>query len=96
MATFDLTALTREPVIQLLTAGASDQTAVEEGGHGLFTRSFLKGLEGWADRDGQGLTLAKLAAYVQADVPKKSGGRQTPQYAKLDGEGEFLFSPPRG
>lgn len=92
---FDLTALTKEPVVQLLTAGTGDQKAIEEGGHGIFTRSLLKGLEGWADRDGSGLTALKLAVYVQERVVTESQNRQTPQYAKLDGEGEFLFLPPQ-
>jgi class 3 adenylate cyclase len=91
----DLDVLTREPVVQLLTAGTGDQKAVEDGGHGIFTRHFLKGIDGWADRDGTGLTALKLAVYVQERVVADSSSRQTPQYAKLDGEGEFLFLPPQ-
>ena len=91
----DLTALTQEPVVQLLTAGTGNQKAVEEGGHGIFTRSFLKGLEGFADPAGSGLTALKLADYILQRVLEKSENRQTPQYAKLDGEGEFLFLPPQ-
>ncbi len=94
--TADLRALTQEPVVQLLTAGTSDQKAIEEGGHGIFTRNLLKGLEGWADRDGSGLTALKLAGYVLERVMADSDNRQTPQYVKLDGEGEFLFSPASG
>ncbi len=94
-AEMDLTALTEEPVVQLLTAGAGNQKAVEEGGHGIFTRSFLKGLEGFADPGGSGLTALKLADYIQRRVVAESENRQTPQYAKLDGEGEFLFLPPQ-
>ena len=91
----DLTVLTREPVVQLLTAGTSGQKAIEEGGSGIFTRRFLKGLDGFADQDGSGLTALKLAVYIQERVVAESGNRQTPQIAKLDGEGEFLFLPPR-
>ncbi|MBI3526808.1 MAG: caspase family protein [Betaproteobacteria bacterium] len=91
----DLTGLTQEPVVQLLTAGTGNQKAVEDGGHGIFTRSFLKGLEGFADPDGAGLTALKLADYILKRVLAESDNRQTPQYAKLDGEGEFLFLPPR-
>ncbi|MEO8752523.1 MAG: GAF domain-containing protein [Casimicrobiaceae bacterium] len=91
----DLTALTEETVVQLLTAGTGSQKAVEEGGHGIFTRSFLKGLEGFADPAGSGLTALKLADYIQKRVLAESASQQTPQYAKLDGEGEFLFLPPR-
>ncbi len=94
-ATPDLLSLTREPVVQVLTAGTQDQKVFEDGGHGIFTKYLLKGLEGWADPDGTGLTTVKLAAYIQERVLRESHGAQTPQYGKLDGEGEFLFRPPR-
>lgn len=90
-----LTVLTNEPVVQILTAGTQGQSAVEEGGHGIFTKHLLKGLEGWADPDGGGLTALKLATFIQERVIRESFGKQTPQYGKLEGEGEFLFRPPR-
>jgi uncharacterized caspase-like protein len=86
--------LTREPVVQILTAGTEGQRAIEDGGHGIFTKHLLKGLEGWADPQGNGLTALKLATYVQERVIRDSAGRQTPQYGKLEGEGEFVFRPP--
>jgi uncharacterized caspase-like protein len=91
----DLSALTSERVVQLLTAGTSGQKALEEGGHGIFTRRLLKGLEGAADPEGAGLTALKLAVYIQQRVVAESSNRQTPQYVRLDGDGEFLFCPPR-
>jgi class 3 adenylate cyclase len=91
----DLALLTRERVVQILTAGTSGQRVVEDGGHGLFTKHLLKGIEGWADPDRTGLTALRLATYVQERVMAESNGLQTPQYGKLDGEGEFLFRPPR-
>jgi class 3 adenylate cyclase len=91
----DLTLLTQEPAVELLTAGTSGQKAIEEGGNGIFTRHFLKGLEGFANQDGSALTALKLFVYVQERVVNASGNEQTPQFAKLDGEGEFLFLPPR-
>jgi uncharacterized caspase-like protein len=90
----DLSLLTQEPVVQLLTAGTSGEKVIEEGGHGIFTRTFLKGLEGWADPARTGLTALKLGLYIQERVIAASGKRQTPQCAKLQGEGEFLFLPP--
>lgn len=90
----EITALAREPVVQLLTAGTEGQRAIEDGGHGIFTKHLLKGLEGWADPDGGGLTALKLASFVQERVLRDSGGQQTPQYAKIEGEGEFVFRPP--
>ncbi len=78
-------------VVQVLTAGTSGQTAAEEDGHGIFTRAFLKGVGGAADPGGHGLTALKLAVYIKDQLGATS---QTPQIAKLDGEGEFLFLPP--
>jgi uncharacterized caspase-like protein len=90
----DLSSLTQESVVQLLTAGTGGQQAIEERGHGIFTRHFLKGLEGHADPSGTGLTALKLANYIMERVIQDSDNKQTPRYARLDGEGEFLFLPP--
>jgi len=78
----DLSLLTKEPVVQILTAGTQGQGAIEDGGHGLFTRHLLKGLEGWADPEGSGLTALKLATFIQERVVRESKGQQTPQYGK--------------
>jgi hypothetical protein len=80
-----------ERVIEVLTAGTSDQRVAEDGGHGLFTRAFLKGLDGWADPEKEGLTAHKLHRYIQEALMDEN---QTPQINRLDGEGEFLFSLP--
>jgi class 3 adenylate cyclase len=93
-ATVDLAALTDEEAVQVLSAGTSGQRAIEDGGHGIFTKHLLKGLEGWADPDGSGLTALKLLTYVCERVMRDSGNRQTPQYGPLRGEGQFLFRPP--
>jgi class 3 adenylate cyclase/putative methionine-R-sulfoxide reductase with GAF domain len=94
-AAASLAVLTREPVVQVISAGTEGQDAIEDGGHGIFTKYLLKGLEGWADPDGSGLTAIRLAAFVQERVVQASQSRQIPQYGKLEGEGEFLFRPPR-
>jgi class 3 adenylate cyclase len=91
----DLGKLTAQDVVQVLSAGNSEQQAAEEGGHGIFTKYFLQGLRGDADPTGTGLTALKLAAYVEERVRRDTQDQQTPQYSKLRGEGEFLFRPPR-
>jgi hypothetical protein len=84
-----------EPVVQVLTAGRRGQKAIEEEGHGLFTRRLLDGLRGRADREGRGfVTVTQLAAWVGPRVARDSGGRQHPQYSALDGEGDFVFVLP--
>jgi uncharacterized caspase-like protein len=84
--------LLQEPVVQVLTAGRRGQKAVEEGGHGIFTKRLLDGLRGLADQDRRGfVTATQLAAWLGPRVVRDSGGRQTPQYSALDGEGDFVF-----
>jgi hypothetical protein len=91
-----IAAALEEPVVQVLTAGRKGQKAVEEGGHGLFTRRLLDGLRGLADREGRGfVTATELAAWLGPRVVRDSGGRQDPQYSALDGEGDFVFRVPR-
>lgn len=86
----------QEPVVQVLTAGRKGERAIEEGGHGLFTRQLLAGLRGLADPEGRGLlTAAQLAAWIEPRVARDSKGKMTPQYTKLDGEGQFIFTLPR-
>ncbi len=92
----DVDHLTRGRVRQILTAGERDQPVLEEGGHGLFTRRLLEGLEGEADvspRDGI-LTADELAAFVQGRVIASSSNRQTPFFGTMDGVGQFVFSVP--
>jgi formylglycine-generating enzyme required for sulfatase activity len=84
----------REPVVQVLTAGRKGERAIEEGGHGLFTRRLLDGLR-LADTEGRGfVTAGQLATWVEPRVVRDSGGKMTPQYGKLDGEGQFVFVRP--
>jgi uncharacterized caspase-like protein len=91
-----LAAALREPAVQVLTAGRKGERAIEEGGHGLFTRQLLEGLRGLADPEGRGLiTAAQLAAWIEPRVVRDSKGQMTPQYGRLEGEGQFVFIVPR-
>ena len=87
----------REPVVQVLTAGRKGERAIEDGGHGLFTRRLLDGLRGLADTEKRGfITAAQLATWIEPRVVRDSKGKMTPQYGKLDGEGQFVFVRPVG
>lgn len=91
----ELAAAMDEPVVQVLTAGRGGQKAVEEEGHGLFTRRLLDGLRGLADQEHRGfVTVTELASWLMPRVARDSEGRQNPQYAALDGEGDFVFVLP--
>jgi len=90
-----LTTALREPVVQVITAGRKGERALEEGGHGLFTRRVLDGLRVLPGSDGRGLlTATRLATWVEERVIRDSRGRMTPQYGRLDGEGQFVFIKP--
>ncbi len=90
-----LAAALREPVVQVITAGRKGQLSIEDGGHGLFTRRLLDGLRGLADTEGRGyISAAQLATWLEPRVVRDSRGRMTPQYGKLEGEGQFVFLLP--
>ncbi len=90
-----LAAALRETVVQVITAGRKGQESIEDGGHGLFTRRFLDGLRGLADTEARGfISAAQLAAWIEPRVIRDSKGKMTPQYGKLDGEGQFIFLLP--
>jgi len=79
--------------VQMITAGGKKEQAVELQGHGLFTQYFLRGLDGEADRDNDKvITASELGAYLMPQVSRASGNLQTPQYGRLDGEGEVVFT----
>ncbi|HNQ51491.1 MAG TPA: caspase family protein [Candidatus Omnitrophota bacterium] len=79
--------------VQMITAGGKKEQAVEVQGHGLFTQYFLRGLDGEADRDNDRIvTASELGAYLMPQVSRASGNLQTPQYGRLDGEGEVVFT----
>jgi len=84
----------RGPVVQVITAGRKGQRAIEDAGHGLFTRYLLEALSGQADQDGRGVSAAQLAVWIESRVRQVSEGRMTPQYARVDGEGQFMLTFP--
>jgi tetratricopeptide (TPR) repeat protein len=66
-----------------LTASRDREQSFESdkfgGGHGVFTYYVVKGLEGEADTDGDGIVSAdELSEYVHSNVRLATGGRQNP------------------
>jgi len=92
--------LTQEPGRHIITAGRRGEQVIEspEWGHSAFTAKLLRGLSApfyQADRDQNGLiTTNELAGYLKLEVNKLTNGLQTPVYASLQGEGEFVFIRP--
>lgn len=94
--TMYLDVVTKEPAVQIITAGRKGEPVLEEEGHGLFTRRLLSGMSGLADTDHNGvITGQELATWLESRVIRDSQSRQHPQYSRLDGEGQFVFVVPR-
>ena len=52
-------------------------------------------LRGLADQERRGfVTVTQLAGWLGPRVARDSGGRQSPQYSALEGEGDFVFVLP--
>jgi hypothetical protein len=78
--------------VQIITAGGKGEQAQEKEGHGLFTRYFLRAVDGEADINNDGVvTGTELGAYLRPQVSNASRQAQTPLFGRLEGEGEFLF-----
>ncbi|MBI2175011.1 MAG: caspase family protein [Candidatus Omnitrophica bacterium] len=91
-----LEVVTKEPAVQIITAGRKGEPVLEEEGHGLFTRRLIQGMTGLADTDQNGIiTGQELATWLESRVIRDSQSRQHPQYSRLDGEGQFVFLAPR-
>ncbi len=105
-ASLDMTYLlrrVRKPVAQVLTAGMTDEEAVEQNGNGIFTRKLVEGFGGDAatplepapadqNRDGV-IEGGELAAYLQTKIPAITNGQQHPEWEDSfdGGDGMFLF-----
>lgn len=82
------------PARQILTAGGEGEQVVELGGHGLFTKVLLAGLEGAADHDPKDglITATELYKFLAPRVIAESRNSQTPQFGRLgQGAGEFVL-----
>jgi S1-C subfamily serine protease/uncharacterized caspase-like protein len=87
-----LNKITTRKAHQMLTARGKGEQALEEDGHGIFTKYILEGLDGSADREDKGyVTFSDLASYVKPKVTRMTHNSQVPQYGSIDGEGEFVF-----
>ena len=85
------------PVRQFITAGAANQPVPDES---IFRRSFVRALEGEADRNVDGyITGTELAEYLKEKVTNYSNRQQTPQYGKINDieldKGDFVFIIPK-
>jgi len=83
---------------QIITAGSAEQSAWEDDKiqHGIFTLNVLYALNHWeADNLEDGyITATELGQYLQKEVSKVTGNKQTPQSERIrySNSGEFIFS----
>ena len=91
--------MTSDPCVYMITAGKSGEWALEIDGHGIFTYYVLRGLDGEADYDKNGvISGTELGQYSRkwvSHTAKQCNRTQTPQFGKVDGEGEVVFLSPR-
>jgi len=90
--------MTGDPCVYMITAGKAGEEAIEVGGRGIFTGRILRGLDGEADFDKNGvISGTELGQYSRKWVlqeAKQHGRTQTPQFGRIDGEGEIVFITP--
>jgi uncharacterized caspase-like protein len=63
--------LSRSTGVHVIAASTKDQYAseVKELGHGVFTFTLLKGLEGGASGNSKTVTVRKLMGYIEENLP---------------------------
>ena len=84
------------PARQVMTGGGKGEKTWEkpEWGHGAFTDTLLDELRARAATPGAVFTAQELYASLFRAVTRLTDGKQTPQLADRDTEGEFLFIVP--
>ncbi len=89
-------ALAKRKARQVMTGGGSGERTFEDPkwGHGAFTYKLLDELQSRAREPGAVFTTQELFVALQRSVSSVTKGRQTPQLADRDTEGEFLFTVP--
>lgn len=72
-------------LIKILASRSSEQSFEDArwgGGHGVFTYSLLRGLDGEADRERDGyIRISELIDFISKEVPEQTGAKQNPRVA---------------
>ena len=83
---------TDKRAVQVLTAANKGEAAAHKDGQSLFLQTLAAGLQGAADTDKNGWLLAsELSGYIKQQVEKATAGKQHPQTARLDGDGDMIL-----
>ncbi len=83
---------TDKRAVQVLTAASKGEIVTRTGKPGLFVQEFLAGMKGAADVDQNGWVMGtELGAYITKKVQEETAGKQHPQFARLDGDGDTIL-----
>lgn len=83
---------TDKRAVHVFTAANKGETTARTDGRSLFVRILTAGLQGAADTDKNGWLMAsELGAYLKQEVEKATGGKQHPQIARIDGDGDMIL-----
>jgi hypothetical protein len=82
----------RNRIVQIMTAGNPNETVLEAGGWGAFTRALHGGVQGAADSNRDlVVTIQELAEYVTTQVVSSTQNHQHPQWGNIEGRGTILL-----
>jgi tetratricopeptide (TPR) repeat protein len=83
---------TDKRAVQVLTAADKGEVPAQGKGTSLFVEILSSGLQGAADENKNGWLMgSELAAYVRRVIEARTNGRQHPQFAQMDGDGDVIF-----
>ncbi len=83
---------TDKRAVQVLTAADKGEPLAPGKGTSLFVEILSSGLQGDADENQNGWLMgSELAAYVRRAIETRTDGRQHPQFAQMDGDGDVIF-----
>ena len=89
-----IASLLARPALQAMTAGGSNEEALEDSklGHSAYTYKLLEELKAQAATPDTVFLASELAASLKTSVSNLTNSKQTPQFGNYRGtEGEFLF-----
>jgi len=83
---------TDKRAVQVLTAADKGEVPARGKQASLFVEVLSSGLQGAADENQNGWLMgSELAAYVRRVIEARTVGRQHPQFAQIDGDGDVIF-----
>jgi tetratricopeptide (TPR) repeat protein len=83
---------TDKRAVHVFAAANHGEPVIEENGQSVFVRILRTGLQGAADSDKNGWLMAsELGAYLKEEIERVTAGRQHPQVARIDGDGDMIL-----